>query len=168
MSSIQMLQPIHVGLIADEPIRLEGLASVFEEEAGKDHVRMLPVIGTIEELLQDAALEYMVVDLNSSSSSGGMKTLEFIRRQRPALRLIVIGPEGDDELVIESILASSGQRQQFDQRSAPPDCPRARGAGPDSDGALQSGNRPPVGDRRAHGEGSCGPPDAQGRRRQSH
>jgi DNA-binding NarL/FixJ family response regulator len=112
-----MLQPIHVGLIADEPIRLEGLASVFEEEAGKDHVRMLPVIGTIEELLQDAALEYMVVDLNSSSSSGGMKTLEFIRRQRPALRLIVIGPEGDDELVIESILA--GARAYLDLKASP-------------------------------------------------
>jgi DNA-binding NarL/FixJ family response regulator len=115
MCSIHKLQPIHVGLIADEPIRLEGLASVFEEEAGKDHVHLLPVIGTIEELLQNTTLEYMVMDLNSSS--GGMKTLEVIRRRRPALRLIVIGPEGDDELVIESILA--GARAYLDLKASP-------------------------------------------------
>lgn len=115
MCSIHKLQPIRVGLIADEPIRLEGLASVFEENAGKDHAQLVPVIGAIEELLQTATLEYLVVDLNSSS--GGMKTLEIIRRRRPDIRLIVIGPEGDDELVMESIIA--GARAYLDLRASP-------------------------------------------------
>jgi DNA-binding NarL/FixJ family response regulator len=115
MCSIHKLLPICVGLIADEPIRLEGLASVFEEEAGEDRAQLVPVIGTIAELLQTDTLEYLVVDLNSSS--GGMKTLVDIRHRRPDIRLIVIGPEGDDELVMESIIA--GARAYLDLKASP-------------------------------------------------
>ena len=46
-----------------------------------------------------------VVDLHSFS--GGLEILEMIRRTRPSLRLIVIGPEGNDELVLESIIAGA-------------------------------------------------------------
>lgn len=115
MGSICKDDPIRVGLMADEPIRLEGLASVFEKEVGDEHAQLLPVIGNIEELLSTTTLEYLVVDLNSSS--GGMKTLEIIRRKRPDIRLIVIGPEGDDELVIESIIA--GARAYLDLKASP-------------------------------------------------
>lgn len=115
MGSIYKGDPIRVGLMADEPIRLEGLASVFEEEGGEKHARLLPVIGSVEELLSTASLEYLVVDLNSSSR--GMKTLEIIRRRRPDIRLIVIGPEGDDDLVMESIIA--GARAYLDMKASP-------------------------------------------------
>jgi len=115
MCSTHKLLPIRVGLIADEPIRLQGLASVFEEQADKDHAQLVPVIGTIAELLKNATLEYLVMDLNSSS--GGMKALVAIRRRRPDIRLIVIGPEGDDELVMESIIA--GARAYLDLKASP-------------------------------------------------
>jgi DNA-binding NarL/FixJ family response regulator len=36
-----------------------------------------------------------------------MQTLAAIRRTRPSLKLIVIGPEGDDELVLEAIIAGA-------------------------------------------------------------
>jgi DNA-binding NarL/FixJ family response regulator len=46
-----------------------------------------------------------------------METLETIRRARPAIRLIVIGPPGDDELVLDSIVA--GARAYLDSAAGP-------------------------------------------------
>jgi DNA-binding NarL/FixJ family response regulator len=115
MSSTRKSEPIRVGLLADEPIRLEGLASIFEELPGEGRAQLLPAAGSTAELLADRSLEYLVVDLHSSS--GGLETLEAIRRQRPDIRLIVIGPEGNDELVLESIIA--GARAYLDLRASP-------------------------------------------------
>jgi DNA-binding NarL/FixJ family response regulator len=76
---------------------------------------MIPVVGKIDELLSDSTLEYMVVDLNSSSES--LWTLAAIRLKRPKMRLIVIGPENDDKLVMESIMA--GARAYLDLKASP-------------------------------------------------
>jgi DNA-binding NarL/FixJ family response regulator len=106
---------IRVGVVAGEPIRLEGLNSVFEREPEFGQSALLPVIGSIEELLADEELEYLVVDLNSSAR--GIETLKEIRRQRPGLRLIVIGPAGNDALVMDSIVA--GARAYLDLTAGP-------------------------------------------------
>jgi DNA-binding NarL/FixJ family response regulator len=105
MSSNHSVKPIHIGLVCDEPIRLAGLASVFEQPSRQGKPPLLPVPGSIDELLAHSTLEYLVVDLHSSS--GGVEVLEAIRRARPSLRLIVIGPEGNDELVLDSIVAGA-------------------------------------------------------------
>lgn len=107
--------PIRIGLVTDEPIRLEGLTSIFEETASEGYAPLLPVSGSINELLIGSALEYLVVDLNSSSC--GMETLNTIRRLRPDIRLIVIGPKGDDELIMQSIIA--GARAYLDLTAGP-------------------------------------------------
>jgi DNA-binding NarL/FixJ family response regulator len=104
-----------VGLLADEPVRLAGLTSIFEECAKEGQAPLFPIIGTMEELLTIPALDYLVVDLNSSSS--GLDTLEAIRRARPALRQIVIGPEGSDELAMKAIMA--GARAYLDMSASP-------------------------------------------------
>lgn len=105
MSLMHDLKSIRVGLVAGEPIRLEGLFSVFEKSAEPGQAKLVPVIGTMEELLADVGIEYLVVDLNSSF--GKPEALKATRRMRPNLRLIVIGPEGNDELVMESIIAGA-------------------------------------------------------------
>jgi DNA-binding NarL/FixJ family response regulator len=105
MYSMRNVDPIHIGLVSDEPIRLEGLISVFEQKSRQGKPPLVPVSGTIEALLARPTLEYLVVDLHSSS--GGLEMLEAIRRARPSLRLIVIGPEGNDELVLDSIIAGA-------------------------------------------------------------
>ena len=115
MSSILNPEPIRVGLLADEPIRLTGLASIFEDRPSDGFAPLVPVIGNIDEHLSDPTLVYLVVDLNSSS--GGMAALEAIRHKRPDIRLIVIGPEGDDELVLESIIV--GARAYLDLKAGP-------------------------------------------------
>ena len=121
MSLNRSLDPIWIGLVSDEPIRLEGLATIFDEGAQEGVAQLIPVTGTMEDLLGRSTLEFLVVDLNSLSTN--IKTLEVIRRARPNIRLIVIGPKGDDELVLESIIA--GARAYLDLTASPETVRRA-------------------------------------------
>jgi DNA-binding NarL/FixJ family response regulator len=114
MSAISNPGPIRIGLVADEPIRVAGLASIFEQPGHEGQRQLLPVIAGTAELLTNADLEYIVIDLHASS---GLETLETIRRARPDIRLIVIGPEGNDELVLSSIVA--GARGYLDLTAGP-------------------------------------------------
>lgn len=109
------LEPIRIGVLTDEPLRMEGLASIFEDRPGEGYTQLCPVMGQMEELTGDITLEFLVVDLNSSS--GGLRTLESIRHRRPDLRLIVLGPEGSDHLIMESILI--GARAYLDSKASP-------------------------------------------------
>jgi DNA-binding NarL/FixJ family response regulator len=102
-------------VLSDEPIRLEGLATVFDHPSQDGNARILPANGSLEELLADTALRFVMVDLHSST--GGIGVLEFIRNSRPDIRLIVIGPAGDDELIMNSIVA--GARAYLDLSAGP-------------------------------------------------
>lgn len=106
---------IRIGVAADEPIRVAGLASIFDQPAQAGKPQLVPQIGSLAELLMGPELGYLVIDLNASS--GGLEMLESIRQVRPNLRLIVIGPEGDDELVMNSIVA--GARAYLDLTAGP-------------------------------------------------
>lgn len=108
-------RPIRIGLPATEPIRVAGLASIFDQPALENHPPLVPVLGSLAELLEAANIEYLVVDLNSTQA--GFEILETVRRKRPDIRLIVIGPEGDDELIIKSVI--SGARAYLDLTVAP-------------------------------------------------
>lgn len=121
MSGAAKVGPIRIGLVADEPIRVAGLASIFELPAEEGKPQLVPVIGNTAELLSGISQppgylvpEYVVIDLNSST---GFEALETIHRARPEIRLIVIGPLGDDELVMNSIVA--GARACLDPTAGP-------------------------------------------------
>lgn len=107
--------PIRIGVLTGEPIRLAGLSTVFEEPPNPGKPQLLPQVGTLEELLADPDLHYMVVDFNSSAE--GLKTLETVKRSRPRMRQIVIGPDRDDELVLDAITA--GARAYLDSSADP-------------------------------------------------
>jgi DNA-binding NarL/FixJ family response regulator len=106
---------IRIGLLAAEPVRVAGLASIFDLPAEKDQAQLVPVVGNLPDLLARDDIEYLVVDLQSSL--GGLAALETIRNARPEIRSIVIGPEGDDELVLSSIIA--GARAYLGQSAGP-------------------------------------------------
>jgi DNA-binding NarL/FixJ family response regulator len=108
-------EPIRIGVLAGEPIRLEGLTMIFEQAPPPDLPQLVPVFGTLEQLLSNPAVEYLVIDLNSSS--GGLPTLDVVRRSRPGMRQIVIGPEHDDEKVLDAIIA--GARAYLDSSASP-------------------------------------------------
>ncbi len=106
---------IRIGVASEEPIRLAGLSSVFDQPAREDHAQLVPVPGSVRELLAKPELKYLVVDLHSMVS--GVKALETIRRARPDVRMIVIGPADDEELVMKSIVA--GARAYLDLNAGP-------------------------------------------------
>ena len=114
MSANRSQATIRVGLVTDEPIQLAGLESIFEQQT-KGGARYLPVSGSIEELLSLSDLDCLIV--GRSSSSGGLELLQRIRRERPAIRQIVIGPLGNDELIQQSIIA--GVRAYLDLSDGP-------------------------------------------------
>ncbi len=105
LASLSKSTTIRIGVLSGEPIRLEGLSAVFEEPPEPGRPQLLQVVGTLAELLANPALDYLVVDFNSSSE--GMKTLENVKQARPGMRQIVIGPDNDDELVLEAITAGA-------------------------------------------------------------
>jgi len=115
MSTMCPATAIRVGVVAGEPLRLEGLTSVFEREPEFGQTPLLPVIGQLEELLTDEELEYLIVDLNAGAR--GLEVLKDIRRRRPSLRLIVIGPAGNDGLVMDSVIG--GARAYLDLTAGP-------------------------------------------------
>jgi DNA-binding NarL/FixJ family response regulator len=108
-------QPIRIGLLAGEPVRVAGLSSIFDLPAQDERAQLMPVVGTLAELLANQAIEYLVVDLHSLP--GGLDDLQVVRRTRPEIRSIVIGPEGDDELVLNAII--SGARAYLGQSAGP-------------------------------------------------
>lgn len=105
MPPARNLQPISIGLVTDQPMRLEGLLCIFGLPALEGRPALSPIAGTLTEMLTCIALEYLVIDLESLSTGLGM--LEKIRHTRPHLHIIVIGPGGNDELVLESIIAGA-------------------------------------------------------------
>lgn len=105
---------IRIGLSAEEPIRVAGLASVFDQPPEPGKPQLVPVTGSIQELLAGDAPDYIVIDLHASS---GFAAIEQVRHARPDIRLIVIGPHGDDELVMSSIVA--GARAYLDPTAGP-------------------------------------------------
>jgi DNA-binding NarL/FixJ family response regulator len=105
MSSTRRIEPAEIGLVSDQPIRLEGLMTIFDLPGDGGSLPLTPVAGTLQEMLSRTSLEYLVID--TESSPAGLAILDSIRRARPTLRLIVIGPEGNDELVLESIIAGA-------------------------------------------------------------
>jgi len=97
-----------VGIVSSEPIRLAGIFSVFTE-----HPTILLVEGDLASLMRDGSLSILILDL--SSNENWHEALVTIRRIRPDIRLIVLGPVGDDDLVLRSILL--GTRAFLDDRA---------------------------------------------------
>jgi DNA-binding NarL/FixJ family response regulator len=105
MSAKRNSEPLDIGLVSDHPIRLAGLMTIFDQPGVEGDPALRPMTGSLAEMLANATLEYLVVDMGASP--GELAILDSIRRTRPTLKLIVIGPEGSDELVLESIIAGA-------------------------------------------------------------
>jgi DNA-binding NarL/FixJ family response regulator len=108
-------EPIRIGLLATEPIRVAGLASIFDHSQEKGQMRLVSAAGTLPELLAFDKLKFLVVDLQSSDC--GLELLVTIGRARPDMRTIVIGPPNDDELILKAIMA--GARAYIDLSEDP-------------------------------------------------
>jgi DNA-binding NarL/FixJ family response regulator len=104
-SSSEHPRPIRVGILASEPIRVAGLASIFDLPGQPAQPQLVPVVCGLQELTGSPDIEYVVVDLHSSQ--GSLEALDAVRSVRPDIRVIVIGPDGDDDLVLKAIVAGA-------------------------------------------------------------
>ena len=115
MSAMFSSDPIRIGVVANEPMRLEGLTSIFENHARPGEPPLLPVVGTLEDHLEDGSIEYVLIDWSSSTKKLGV--LEGIRRKRPNLRMVVIGPDSNEQVMMDTIIA--GARAYLDMAAGP-------------------------------------------------
>jgi DNA-binding NarL/FixJ family response regulator len=89
-----------VGILAIEPMRLAGLASAFE-----GHTKICTVSGEVEALLRDLSIECLILDFADSSVRLEMQLL--VKRIRPDIRQLVMGPMGGDEAILRAIMAGA-------------------------------------------------------------
>ena len=87
-----------------------GLASSFDGESG-----IVLVEGDLESLLDMESIETLILDV--SQETGWMESLLRVRLRRPALRIVVVGPADNVELMLRSITA--GARAYLDPHSGP-------------------------------------------------
>ena len=105
LSGASIAHQIHIGLTSDSPIRLEGLFCVFDQPILIGTNSLIPIAGTLEQLLTGTKLEYLILDLSGAES--GIQVIQAIRRACPETRLLAIGPPGDDELAAKAIFAGA-------------------------------------------------------------
>ena len=104
------LTPITVGIVATEPMRLAGLSSAFD-----GHPSILTSVGDLETLLADTAMHYLILDV--SESQNWMELQFMVKRVRPDIQQLVLGPIGSDDVILRSITA--GARGYLDVSSGP-------------------------------------------------
>jgi DNA-binding NarL/FixJ family response regulator len=114
-SSSEVVSAVRIGLVTGEPIRMEGLRSIFDQPAMPGHAPLMPIVGTMAELLANRSIEFLVVDMHGAAS--GLETLQSVRQVRSDMRQIVIGPENDEELVLDCVVA--GARAYLDSSASP-------------------------------------------------
>jgi DNA-binding NarL/FixJ family response regulator len=115
MPAMYSSEQIRIGVVANEPMRLEGLTSIFENHAKPGEPALVPIVGTLEEHLDNDAIEYVLIDWSNSTKKLGV--LEGIRRKRPNLRMVVIGPDSNEQVMMDSIIA--GARAYLDMGAGP-------------------------------------------------
>ncbi len=98
MTTSAAIPMIPLGVVSSDPIRAEGLLGIFD-----GHSRIQAVNSELRTLLEGDALRYILLDV--STTYAWMDTLFFVRRTRPEIRQIVLGPANDDEVVMRSIVA---------------------------------------------------------------
>jgi len=89
---------------------LAGLTSAFD-----GHRTIEPAVGDMETLLADLEMHFLILDV--SDSQNWMELQFMVKRVRPDIQQMVLGPAGNDELILRSITA--GARGYLDVGSGP-------------------------------------------------
>jgi DNA-binding NarL/FixJ family response regulator len=101
---------MQIGLFSESPMRLAGLVSIFDQPVLSGKIALVPVICSIPEVLAGLTLDYLILDLHESGSNSHF--IHAILRVRPGIRLLIVGPPGNDDLAVEMI--SAGARAYLD------------------------------------------------------
>jgi DNA-binding NarL/FixJ family response regulator len=99
-ASSQSPSRLRVALLETEPVRVHGFLALFQ-----DHPRIEFVVSDLTQLLADQECTVALIGVHGDQLSPAL--LGTLRGLRPELRLIVMGPEADDEAILSAIGAGA-------------------------------------------------------------
>jgi DNA-binding NarL/FixJ family response regulator len=91
---------LRVALLETEPIRVQGFITLFQ-----DHPRIEFVFFELAQFLADQEFKLALVGLHGDSLP--LPLVATIHGLRPDVRLVVMGPEADDEMILQAITAGA-------------------------------------------------------------
>ncbi len=93
-----------IGVVSTDPLRVVGLKTILEE--GDETAGMVEVIALSQpSALQTDGLEVVLIDAGATEFL--LQLIMGFRRDRPKLRLLVLGPASDDHFVEQVIVAGA-------------------------------------------------------------
>jgi DNA-binding NarL/FixJ family response regulator len=101
---------LRVALLEAEPIRVQGFVTLFH-----DHPRIEFVVFELAQFLADQEFKLALVGLQADKLP--LPLVSTIHGMRPDVRLIVMGPEADDESILQAI--SAGAKAYLEVSSTP-------------------------------------------------
>jgi DNA-binding NarL/FixJ family response regulator len=103
-------QPLRIGLLDFEPLRIAGFECVFAE---MPNVELVPA--DIARALDDSSLNMIFLGLQNPV--GTFEIMAQIKARQPQLKMIVMGSEADEEAVLNAIAA--GAKGFLDETATP-------------------------------------------------
>jgi DNA-binding NarL/FixJ family response regulator len=91
---------LRVALLEAEPIRVQGFVTLFQ-----DHPRIEFVVFELAQFLADHEFKLALVGLHGDDLP--LPLVGTIHGLRPDVRLIVMGPDADDEVILQAITAGA-------------------------------------------------------------
>jgi DNA-binding NarL/FixJ family response regulator len=91
---------LRVALLEAEPIRVQGFVTLFQ-----DHPRIEFVVFELAQFLADQEFKLALVGLHGDHLP--LPLVATIHGMRPDVRLIVMGPDADDEVILQAVTAGA-------------------------------------------------------------
>ena len=101
---------LRVALLEPEPIRVQGFVTLFQ-----DHPRIEFVVFELPQFLADHEFKLALIGLHGDKLP--LPLVGTIHGLRPDVRLVVMGPEANDEVILQAI--SSGAKAYLEANATP-------------------------------------------------
>jgi DNA-binding NarL/FixJ family response regulator len=95
-----LLSRLRVALLEPEPIRVQGFVTLFQ-----DHPRIEFVVFELAQFLADQEFKLALIGLHGDRLP--LPLVGTIHGLRPDVKLVVMGPDADDEVILQAITAGA-------------------------------------------------------------
>ena len=96
----KLLPRLRVALLEPEPIRVQGFVTLFQ-----DHPRIEFVVFELAQFLADQEFKLALIGLHGDRLP--LPLVGTIHGLRPDVKLVVMGPDADDEVILQAITAGA-------------------------------------------------------------
>ena len=96
----KLLPRLRVALLEPEPIRVQGFVTLFQ-----DHPRIEFVVFELPQFLADQEFKLALIGLHGDRLP--LPLVGTIHGLRPDVKLVVMGPDADDEVILQAITAGA-------------------------------------------------------------